>query len=539
MMALDITLYNTLTRQKEPFAPLGGGETVLAYTCGPTVYDFAHIGNLRAYVFMDTLRRALRRAGFSLRHVMNITDVGHLESDADTGEDKVEAAARKRKVSPYEISEEYTRVFMDDMAALGVGVPEIVAKATDHIQDMLAFVEELADKGFAYETSDGVYYDVSKFAAYGRLSRANLEEQLAGARVEVNLEKRNPADFALWIKAPKEHIMQWPSRWGMGYPGWHIECSAMARRYLGERIDIHTGGVDHIPIHHENEIAQSDALAGHQVVRTWMHGEFLMVDGGKMSKSLGNLFTLADLRARGHAPAEYRYMCLNAHYRSKLNFTWEGMKAAAVSLRRFADGALSHLNAAPQHQCAARTPEDGGEGARMARPPEDGGVNNGADNDNSLAALRAEFDEAVFDDLNMPKALGIAWQVVRRPEKSREAYGLLLDMDSVLGLGLAAMCGEFAGGGVGGAGAACAATAAGTTGAVTAAGVTGSATAAASSATGLPQEVAALLEERAAARAAKDWAKSDELRARINALGYSVADSKSGQTAKKDPLSIC
>ena len=295
-----LRLYNTLSREKEDFVPVG--KTVTMYSCGPTVYNYAHIGNLRTYVFMDIVRRVLRYDGYKLKGVMNITDVGHLLSDGDTGEDKMELAAKKQQKSPYEIAAYYTDVFFKDIAALNIGKPEIIAKATDHIQDMIEYVKKLVELGYGYETSDGIYFDISKFKDYGKLSRLNLDDQIAGARVEVNDEKRHPADFALWKKAPKEHIMQWPSPWGMGYPGWHIECSAMSRKYLGSLIDIHSGGVDHIPVHHENEIAQSEALEGHKTVNYWLHGEFMLVDGGKMSKSLGNTYTIAQLEEMATRP---------------------------------------------------------------------------------------------------------------------------------------------------------------------------------------------------------------------------------------------
>jgi len=278
-------LFNTLSRRKEEFTPIVPGHASM-YCCGPTVYDFAHIGNMRTYLFMDWLRRSLRFTGITPYTVMNITDVGHLMSDADEGEDKIEESARIKQRSPYEIADEYTAAFFTDMVALNIMLPEQTPKATDHIIEMIEFVRILVEKGYAYEISDGIYFDVSKFQSYGKLSRLDLEEQQAGARVEVNEEKHHPADFALWKKAPPEHIMKWDSPWGVGYPGWHIECSAMSRKYLGDIFDIHTGGADHIPIHHENEIAQSEALLGHQAVNLWMHGEFLLVDNGRMGKSL-------------------------------------------------------------------------------------------------------------------------------------------------------------------------------------------------------------------------------------------------------------
>jgi cysteinyl-tRNA synthetase len=398
-------IFNTLTRKKEEFNPINNGE-VRMYSCGPTVYNFAHIGNLRTYVFMDILRRELKRNGYKLKHVMNITDVGHLVSDEDEGEDKMIRGAREQHKTPWEIAEYYTEVFFNDLKQLNIETPEVTPKATDHIQEMIKFVEGLIDKGYGYETSDGIYFDILKFGSYGKLSRLDLDEQIAGARVEVNAEKHHPADFAIWKKAPKEHIMQWPSPWGMGYPGWHIECSAMGRKYLGDTFDIHTGGVDHIPVHHENEIAQSEALLGKPAVNYWMHGEFMMVDNGKMSKSLGNTYTIADLKAKGYNPLAFRYFCLNAHYRNKLNFTWEAMKAAQVSFDRLMEGALAHKNGTESVEAGV------------------------------IEGFRKEFDEALADDLNVPKALGVVWNAVRYGKKSKDIFNLLVDMDGILGLNI-------------------------------------------------------------------------------------------------------
>ena len=399
-------LYNTLTRQKEDFKPLDDRE-VRIYSCGPTVYQYAHIGNLRTYVFMDILRRVLKYNGYSLKHVMNITDVGHLVSDSDEGEDKMLKTVRQQQKSPWEIAEYYTGIFMKDLEALNIEKPEIIPRATGHINEMIEFIAGLMKKGHAYETSDGIYFDIMSFKGYGKLSGLDLEGQIAGARVDVNTEKRHPADFALWKKAPKEHIMQWPSPWGMGYPGWHIECSAMSRKYLGDVFDIHTGGVDHIPVHHENEIAQSEALMGKPAVNYWLHGEFLLIDNGKMSKSLGNTYTVADLEAKGISPLAYRYLCLNANYRSKLNFTWEVIKSAQVSLDRLLEGALAHKNGTDTVEQAANE------------------------------AFRRDFEEAVNDDLNIPRALGVVWNVIRHVKKSKDLFGLLVQMDSILGLDIA------------------------------------------------------------------------------------------------------
>jgi cysteinyl-tRNA synthetase len=459
-------LYNTLTRQKEEFVPINGNQ-VKMYSCGPTVYNYAHIGNLRTYVFMDILRRTLKYNGYELLNVMNITDVGHLVSDEDEGEDKMVKGAREQKKTPWEIAEYYTDVFMEDIAALNIGRPEIIPKATDHIKEMISFVEGLLEKGYAYETSDGIYFDISKFDGYGKLSRLNLEEQMAGARVEVNDEKRHPADFALWKKAPKEHIMQWESPWGMGYPGWHIECSAMGRKYLGDRFDIHTGGVDHIPVHHENEIAQSEALLGEPAVNFWLHGEFMMVNNGKMSKSLGNTYTIANIKERGYNPLAFRYMCLNAHYRNKLNFTWDVMQASQVSYDRFIEGALQHKEG------TAEIPDD------------------------VQTSFLTEFEDAINDDLNIPKALGIAWNMVRYSEKSKGIYELLLKMDDVFGLGIKYAEQKSA------------------------------------EEPELDAEIERLIEERQQARKEKNWKLSDEIRDKLKEMGIELQDTPQGVKWKR------
>ena len=398
-----LKLYNTLTRKKEIFKPLKEGE-VSMYSCGPTVYNYAHIGNMRTYIFMDILRRVLRHNGYRLKGVMNITDVGHLESDSDTGEDKIQSEAKRQNRSPYEIAEYYTKVFFEDLEKLNIERPEYTPKATDYINQMIDFVQHLVEKGYGYEISDGIYFDISKFEDYGKLSGINLDEQIAGARVEVNPEKRNPYDFALWKKASKEHIMQWPSPWGMGYPGWHIECSALGREFLGDQFDIHSGGVDHIPIHHENEIAQSQALTGKPAVRYWMHGEFMTVDNGKMSKSLGNTYTISDLQERGYDPMDFRYFCLNTHYRKKLNFTFGGLEAAKTARKRLIEQLQAHKNA-----------QDA--------------------NKDALKDYQKKFDEAVNDDLNIPLALGVLWTALKEP-KSKAVYDFALYSDRVLGLKL-------------------------------------------------------------------------------------------------------
>ena len=394
-------LYNTLTRQKEEFRPIHDGE-VRMYSCGPTVYNYAHIGNLRTYVFMDIMRRVILYNGYKLTGVMNITDVGHLTSDGDTGEDKMATAAKKAQKTPEEIAEYYTSVFFKDIDRLNILRPEIVAKATDNIPEMIDYVEKLCEKGYGYETSDGIYFDIQKFPAYGSLSRLNLDDQIAGARVEVNEEKHHPADFALWKKAPKEHIMQWPSPWGQGYPGWHIECSAMGQKYLEFPFDIHSGGVDHIPVHHENEIAQNEALTGKKTVNYWVHSEFMLVNNGKMSKSLGNTYTIDQLIEKGYSPIEFRYFCLNAMYRKKLNFTFEGMDSAKVSYARLLQSLAKHREGTAEVD---------------------------------TSKYLGDFREAINDDLNIPLALGVLWSMLKE-KPSRQVYETALEMDKVFALDL-------------------------------------------------------------------------------------------------------
>lgn len=461
---MSLKLYNTLTKQKEEFKPLEGNE-VRIYTCGPTVYSFAHIGNFRAYVFMDTLRRVLKENGYVLKHVMNITDVGHLESDADEGEDKMEKAARKENKNPYEIATYYTDIFFRDMGRLHIERPEIIAKATDHISDMLEFVKTLVKNGYAYETSKAIYFDISKLDKYPVLSNRNLDDQIAGARVDVDPEKRNPYDFAVWIKAPENHIMKWESPWGLSYPGWHLECSAMGRKYLGDEFDIHTGGVDHIPTHHENEIAQSKGCTGHIPAKRWMHVEFLQVDGGKMSKSLGNTYTLDQLQEKGIEPLAYKMFCYTAHYRTKLNFTFESAISTQKALNRLREGYLTHLQ------------------------------NNEQVNEEEIKEYKQRFLDAVNDDLNMPLAMGVVWEVVRNNKKSKQFADLLLEFDRILGLDLENSKKYLE----------------------------------EQEKVELPEEIIKLVEQRKIARENKDWAESDRIRDILKEKGYIVKDTKEGQ----------
>ena len=400
---MDIYFYNTLTKKKELFVPIEKGK-VRMYSCGPTVYKNATIGNMRTNLFQDTLRRVLRYNGYELKHAMNITDVGHLVSDGDEGEDKMLKSAREEHKTPLQIAEYYTKLFFNDLERLNIETPEIVCKVTDHIKEMLELVQKTMERGYAYETSTAIYFDVSKLDEYGILSGVNLREQKAGARVEVDPEKRNPYDFALWIKAPENHLMKWDSPWGPSYPGWHIECSAMSTKYLGEVFDIHTGGIDLIPTHHENEIAQSKGACGKIPAHYWMHGEYLLINGGKMSKSLGNVYLLDDIINRGYDPLVYRLFNFSCHYRGKLNFTWEGIESASVALDRLRDGYQKHF------------------------------AGNAEVSDEIINDMENRFHQAINDDLNMPLAMSVVWEAVKYADKSPKIAKLLEKFDTVLGI---------------------------------------------------------------------------------------------------------
>lgn len=396
-------IYNSLTRKKEELS--SNDNTVKMYTCGPTVYYFPHIGNMRAYIFMDLLRKSLKYCGYKIEGVMNITDVGHLVSDSDEGEDKMEIAAKRENKDPYEIAKFYTDCFIKDTSRLNIELPEHIAKATEHIGEMIDFIKKLEEKGYTYIIDDGVYFDVQKFKGYGQLSGKDLST-VGESRIDENNQKHHPFDFALWKFVPENHIMKWNSPWGVGCPGWHIECSAMGEKYLGNSIDIHTGGIDHKPIHHENEIAQNDAKEGKRVVKNWMHVEFLQVDGGKMSKSLGNLYTLDDLIKKGYSPLDFRYMNLLTHYRKALNFTFESLASSASALKSLRNLVLEHKDA------PNKTKEE------------------------VLKSYEDQFVAAISDDLNIPLALGVLWKMIKSEEKSNDIFLLAKKFDSVFSLDL-------------------------------------------------------------------------------------------------------
>jgi cysteinyl-tRNA synthetase len=459
---MDLYLYNTLTRKKEIFKPINP-PFVGIYTCGPTVYNYAHIGNLRTYIFEDILKRVLLYNGYKVKHVMNITDVGHLTSDADEGEDKIELEAKRERKNAWQIAEFYTTAFKSDIKKLNILEPDIWCKATEHIDDFIALIKVLEEKGYTYRTSDGIYFDTSKLPDYGKLAGQDIEEMLPGARIEYNPEKKNPSDFALWKFSPKnvKRQMEWDSPWGVGFPGWHIECSAMSTKYLGQPFDIHCGGVDHIKIHHTNEIAQSEAAYGKPMANYWLHGEFLVLGEKRMGKSEGNFITLSVLEEKGYNPLAYRYFCFTAHYRSPLKFTWSAIDSAQRALNRLYENIKKY-------------------------PRED-------------VEFHKEYEEkfhlAINDDLDMPKAISIVWELIRddtiTPEVKRAT---LIQFDKVLGLSLDNPP-EIK--------------------------------------IDVPEEIWNLLEEREIARKEKNWERADKIREEIKNRGYIIEDTPQGPRIKK------
>lgn len=465
---VPVRLYNTLSRSVEELRPLEPGKVRL-YCCGPTVYNYQHIGNLRTYIFEDVLARMLRFAGYEVTHVMNVTDVGHLVSDADEGEDKMAVASRREQKSSHEIADFYTKIFFDHCAWLNIRRPDVVCKATEHIQEMIELIKRLEERGVAYKSGGNVYFEVAKFPQYGELARLDLERLQSGARIEVDANKRHPLDFALWFTKSKfeNQELQWDSPWGRGYPGWHIECSAMSMKYLGEHFDIHCGGIDHIPVHHTNEIAQSQAATGKPLASVWMHGGFLLSDKEKMSKSKGEFLTLDLLSSRGIDPLSYRLFCLGGNYRNELVFSWEALENSARTLKkmRAAVGALRET----------------GEPAPLRSE--------------RAQQLFNDFRAALCNDLGMAKGLAVVHETLQAEELSAgEKLGLLESFDTVLGLGVAQWSAEE---------------------------------------TEIPADVLELVEKRSAARAERNWKLADELRAQISALGYAVEDSAEGAKVKK------
>ncbi len=468
-------LYNTLTRSVEEFLPLVP-QKVGMYACGITVYDYAHIGHMRKYTMDDVLVRVLRHAGYEVTHVQNITDVGHLVSDNDEGEDKMEKGAKKYGKTVWEVAKEFEEFFFRSTDTMGIMRPDISCRATDHIQEQITLVKRLEEKGYTYRIDDGVYFDTSKFPTYGEMAKLDPEGIKAGARVEMVAGKKNPTDFALWkFSPPTDHRqMEWESPWGKGFPGWHIECSAMAMKYLGEQFDIHTGGIDHIPIHHTNEIAQAEAATGkHPFVNFWVHHNFLRVDNEKMSKSLGNFYTLDDVIAKGYSPQALKLLFLGAHYRGQLNFTWETMAASQVAYDRMIG-------------IICQTKDE---------------VERNVLSDEKLTKIqeyRTRFFDQLENDLHTPEALSVLWEVLKSNIPGRDKYDLIVEFDSVLGLGIVQSCATLQ-----------------------------------KQSTEIPSGVMMLVEQRQQARDSKDFATADMLRDELQKLGWTVEDSAQGQKVKK------
>jgi cysteinyl-tRNA synthetase len=455
-----LSLYNSLTRKVENFEPLKA-PNVGMYTCGPTVYNYAHIGNFRTYVTADFLVRTLLVNKYKVKYIMNLTDVGHLTGDnvgdADTGEDRMEKAANIEGKSAWDIAKFYTKAFMEDFQRLNLVVPYLFTQATDHIEEQIELIKKLEKKGFAYTTTDGIYFDTEKFPAYGKLS--DLDKIKEGARVEINPEKKNPRDFALWKFSPEDskRQMEWESPWGVGFPGWHIECSAMGMKYLGESFDIHAGGIDLKETHHPNEIAQSEAVTGKQFVKYWVHSAFMLIDGKRMSKSLGNNYTVDQLERHGADPMALRYLFMQTHYRKELNFTFESLEAAQTALSRLRE-----------------------EITTWSKPTNK--LNMG------VAVLEQQFMDAINDDLNMPKALGIVWELMKSNNPSNIKAASLFRMDEVLGLDLFDYKQEH------------------------------------QKEIAVPAEVQELISQREALRKQRRFHAADALRAQIRKLGYEVED---------------
>jgi len=464
-----LTLYNTLSRSKEVFKPVRK-KGVGLYTCGPTVYLYAHLGNLRTYLFEDILKRVLEYDGYKVKHVMNITDVGHLTSDADTGEDKMEKGAKREKKTVWEIAEFYAKAFKKDLELLSIKEPDIWVKATDTIEDQINLIKVLEKKGFTYKISDGIYFDSSKLKTYGRLWGKKKRKIKPGARVEMVPGKKNPTDFALWKFTPpgEKRQMEWDSPFGRGFPGWHTECVVMSIKELGIPFDIHCGGVDHILIHHTNEIAQAEAAFGKLMANYWLHGEFMMVEGKKMAKSEGNIFIIDDLVRKGFNPLAYRYLCLGTHYRSKLNFTWKALEASQNALNNLYQKIIELSSSKVLH---------------FRRPHKMQTIKN----------YKERFLDFINDDLNTPKALAFMWDLIGDNKISnQEKYKLLLDFDKVFGLNLAKVKKPK-----------------------------------------IPPKIKELVKTREKYRKSGDWKSADEIRKKIKDLGYQIEDTRGGPKIKK------
>ncbi len=465
-------LKNTMSGEKEVFNPLNSGE-VRMYNCGPTVYSEQHIGNMRAAFFADTLRRVLEYNGYSVKQVINITDVGHLTSDDDEGEDKIEKKARESDKKASEIAKEITEIYLSDLSDIGVDISKIrFPRATEYIDNQIEMIKTLLEKGYAYIIDRGVAFDTSKFDDYGKLGNINIEELKQGARVEIDAQKRNPSDFWLWKFSDKNEKRQqeWNSPWGIGFPGWHIECSAMSRALLGQQIDIHTGGVEHIPVHHNNEIAQSEAVSGKTFANYWLHNSHLLLDGKKISKSIGNVIYIRDIKNKGFNPISLRYLFLNAKYDSEQNFTWDALKASEKSLNKIY-AYYTHNLTKTKH----------------------GKVNE---------KYKKAFTHSINDNINTPAALAILWELIKDASiKPEDKKATILDFDIVFGLNISShKLNELDFD---------------------------------AHSDMLPEKIRNILKEREKARVARDWKTSDELRNKMLSLGYKIIDKDGQQILKK------
>ncbi len=481
-----LKLYNTLTNKKEEFKSQEKGK-VKMYSCGPTVYDYAHIGNLAAYIYADLLKRYLEYSGYEVRHIMNITDVGHLTEDdvnqADSGQDKMLKAALREKKTPLEIADFYVGQFFNDVEKLNIKKANYYPRATKHIQQMIKIIEGLIEKGLAYEKNGNVFYDVEKFGGYGKLSKKKLEDLRHGARLKNHPDKKHSYDFALWLKAPKEHLLKWESPWSTGYPGWHIECSAMAMEYLGETLDIHSGGEDHIFPHHENEIAQSEGCTGKMFANFWFHNRFLLVDGEKMSKSKGNFYTLKDIIGKGYHPLAFKFLVLSSHYQSNLNFTWESIRNAQEAWKTINEFFL-----------------------RIKNLPKIKNKTKGIANV-ELKTIKEDFNKSLSNNLNTPEALGSLFALIKYTNQEiinkknyiknyKEILDFLKNVNKIFGIFDLKYFSD-------------------------------------KEKEILPDKVDKLSNEREIARMNKDFEKADKLREKIGKLGFEVEDTLSGQIIRK------
>jgi cysteinyl-tRNA synthetase len=466
----SLFLFNSLTRKKEKFIPLKD-KLVTMYNCGPTVYERPHIGNFRAYIFADTLKRVLEFNGYKVKQIINITDVGHLVSDADTGEDKIEKSAKEKKKSAWEIARYFEKLFKEDFKKLNLKKPFKFPRATEHIKEMIELIKILEKKGYTYEISDGIYFDTSKFKDYGKLGNLKKRKDLL-PRIEVNPEKRNPFDFALWKFSPKDQKrqMEWQSPWGIGFPGWHIECSAMAMKYLGKTIDIHTGGIDHLTVHHPNEIAQSESATGKKFVRYWLHVNFLLVEGQKMSKSLGNIFTLEDIEKRGFSPLSFKYLVLTSHYRSEMNFTWQAMASAENAYRNLIENVSGEFVGI--HELNTKKIQK-------------------IKHEINTRKIKEEILDIINNDFDTPKLIAKIWDVLRSNKSFEYKKNFVLLADKILGLELEKFIKRK-----------------------------------------IPQKIKDKVLLREKLRKEKNWEMADKIREELLKLGYKIEDTEFGPIVK-------